>query len=89
MFKISTFTNFKAFFLAESRSKVEKKNLQGFHRIPLYCVSYGFFSVAVAAFLFICFCFLLALYRRISFIIIYTKERIKPRMNIKYLHYVA
>ena len=65
MFKISTFTNFKAFFLAELRDpsqKLKKKNVQGFHRIPLYCVGYGFFSVAVAASLFICFCFLLALY---------------------------
>ena len=66
MFKISTFTNFKAFFLAEltdpSQKLKKKKNVQGFHRIPLYCVGYGFFSVAVAAFLFICFCFLLALY---------------------------
>ena len=57
--------------------------MQGFHRIPLYCVGYGFFSVAVAAFLFICFCFLLGLYRRITFIIIYTEEKIKPQYEHK------
>ena len=56
-----------------------KKKLEGFDRIPLRCVGYGFFSVAVAAFLFIRFCFLLALYRRISFIIIYNDKKIKPK----------
>ena len=81
-FKISNFqTNSKAFFLSPvdgSKSKV-KKNLEGFDRIPLRCVGYGFFSVAIAAFLFIRFRFLLALYRRISFIIIYNDKKIKPK----------
>ena len=81
-FKISIFqTNSKAFFLSRvdgSKSKVKKK-LEGFDRIPLRCVGYGFFSVAVAAFLFIRFCFLLASYRRISFIIIYNDKKIKPK----------
>ena len=68
--------------------KSKKKTVESFDRIPLYCVGYGFFSVADAAFLFICFCFLLALYWRISFIIIYTDEKIKPQYEHKYLHYV-
>ena len=74
MFKISTFTNFKAFLLAEltgPSQELKKETCKVFTEFQ--CTV----SVMVSLLL------PLALYRRISFIIIYTNENIKPQYEHK------
>ena len=76
-------TNFTAFFLAEltgPSQKLKKKKKKNTCKVftEFHCTV----SVMVS-FLFLCFCFLLGLYRRISFIIIYTGEKIKPQYEHK------